>query len=83
MRVEIATVVCCLATGCANLEKDCRGDWYRTGLRDGLGGWQIDLGTYARQCARYGIAPDEARYIQGWRDGFGELHLREKLRPGA
>ena len=64
--------------GCAHLmESDCRVDWYKMGLRDGMGNWPMDVDLYARECARYGIVPDAGRYMKGWHDGFGETHQPE------
>ena len=80
MRLALAAAACCLALGgCAGLaEKDCRGDWYQIGLRDGQRGDWPDAGRYAAQCRQYGVQPDVERYREGWRDAFGELRLRTK-----
>lgn len=82
MKVTFAAAACCLAiSGCAGLaEKDCRGDWYQIGMRDGQRGDspRTELDRYAAQCRPYGVQPDAKRYMEGWRDAFGELRWRTK-----
>lgn len=78
-RAMLAAVGFLIVAGCAGLaEKECRGDWYQTGLRDGRRGDRPDIDAYARQCARYGVQPDAARYLEGWNDGFGRIHMQDK-----
>ena len=87
MRIAFAVAVCSLViSGCAGLaEKDCRSDWYQTGLRDGQRGDnpRAELERYAAQCRAYGVQPDAERYRQGWQDAFGELRWRTKGPRGA
>lgn len=80
-------MACCLVIGgCAGLaEKDCRGDWYQIGYRDGQRGDRPEaaLAYYAKQCQAYGVQPDAERYRQGWRDASGDLRWRTTGPRGA
>jgi hypothetical protein len=73
-----ALLGCLMMGGCADLiSKDCHSD-YAIGLGDGLTGTLPRAAVYGSRCARYGVQPDAARYLEGWRDGYGEIHLRLK-----
>ena len=58
--------------GCASMNEDqCRrADWFDQGRRDGLAG-QADgrIDEHFKACAKAGVAPDAARWRQGWREG--------------
>ena len=47
---------------------DC-GDWYAIGARDGRLGATPQAQSYATRC---GVAVDEKRYSDGWRDGYSQ-----------
>lgn len=68
-RPWIAASAALLLTGsCATLSEDqCRtGDWGGIGYNDGSAGYTADrLGSHAKACAEYGIAPDQAAYMTG------------------
>ena len=64
----ICILGCCLLMGgCA--AADCGSDWYGIGQRDGrLGaGLQQQSEIYGARCA---AQMDQARYAEGWREGF-------------
>ena len=57
-----------LLGGCASLSSaDCGSDWYATGRRDGRLGATPQAQLYAARC---GVAVDEKRYSDGWREGY-------------
>jgi len=63
-RLSIFAVL--LLAGCAGTA-DCGPDWYSIGQRDG----RINAGSQAaRYAARCGGTVDEARYREGYADGF-------------
>ena len=65
-------LACLLAlSGCVTLnEQDCRTvDWYRLGDRDGVNGSPTLIDQYTLQCQAFGLKPNDARYMEGWRDG--------------
>ena len=72
MRLWLFAVL--LLGGCASFgQVDCRGaDWYDLGFRDALFGIQPQDTIYARQCEKI----DNARYLQGWREGKWEADAR-------
>jgi len=57
-----------LLLGACAAGSDCGPDWYAIGQRDGRLGAQMQAATYASRCT---AQVDEARYAEGWRDGFG------------
>jgi hypothetical protein len=68
MKSSLISLACLLA-GCASAGSDCGPDWYAVGQRDGRLGASMDVqvAAYAARCT----APmDQARYAEGWRDGF-------------
>jgi hypothetical protein len=73
--VLIATL---LLAGCAGLsEEDCRSaDWYVMGYRDARYRITPQDRILSPQCERYGLKIDQARYLQGWREGDYEFHDR-------
>jgi predicted small secreted protein len=56
-----------LLLGACATASDCGGDWYAIGQRDGRIGAQMQAATYASRCS---AQVDEARYAEGWRDGY-------------
>ena len=65
-----ALYVLALLGGCASVSAgDCGGDWYATGARDGRLGATPQAQSYAARC---GVAVDEKRYSDGWRDGYSQ-----------
>jgi hypothetical protein len=70
--MRLLLVACALAlSGCVTLSaEDCRTtDWYRLGDRDGVSGSQSLIDKYTQECAVHGAKVDQARYLEGWRDG--------------
>jgi len=70
--MRLFLIACALAlSGCATLSaEECRTtDWNRLGYRDGVSGSQSLVGKYTQECAASGAKVDEARYLEGWRDG--------------
>jgi hypothetical protein len=64
----LALFGCCLLLGgCAG--SDCGSDWYATGQRDGRLGASLEAQSefYRGRC---GAQIDQARYAEGWREGF-------------
>ena len=70
--MKLLLTACALAlSGCVTLSaEDCRStDWYKLGDRDGVSGSQLLLDKYTQQCAAHGAKVNDARYLEGWRDG--------------
>ena len=69
MRITTLFVLVLLG-GCASLSStDCGSDRYATGERDGRLGATPQAQLYATRC---GLAVDEKRYSDGWREGFSQ-----------
>jgi hypothetical protein len=70
-----------LLAGCAGLsDSECRGaNWYDIGWRDARFKLQSQGSLYLRQCERYGVKVDAARYEQGHREGRWEFPDRTPL----
>jgi hypothetical protein len=68
MKLCSVIFVCLVVGGCA-AGADCGPDWYAIGQRDGRLGAQMDaqVASYATRCT---AQVDQARYAEGWRDGF-------------
>ena len=63
-------VLLALLDGCASFSSaDCGSDRYAIGERDGRLGAAPQARLYAARC---GVAVDEQRYSDGWREGFSE-----------
>ena len=61
-----------LLGGCASMtEGQCRrADWYERGLEDGREGRPaLWLDAHRQACARAGVQPDAARWLDGWAQG--------------
>lgn len=87
MRAKIAAIIssmkaillaALLLAGCATVsENECRtGDWYARGYQEALMGNRPRIDQYKAQCPRFGAAPDEAKYMEGWRLGYSEYDIR-------
>ncbi|WP_319533219.1 DUF2799 domain-containing protein [uncultured Cohaesibacter sp.] len=66
-------IIAPLLTGCASLtQEECAtGDWSNIGLADATQGHaQSRLADHQKACKRYGIEPDEAKYLEGYRTGL-------------
>jgi hypothetical protein len=70
MRLRLVAFALALS-GCVTLSaEDCRStDWYQLGDRDGVSGSQTLLDKYTQECAAHGAKVNDARYLEGWRDG--------------
>lgn len=68
-----ALALCSLLSACETMSEDqCRrADWYDRGRRDGASGndesW---IDAHRKACAKANVAPDVARWRQGWFDGI-------------
>lgn len=79
-------VACALLAGCAQMsERECRTtDWYQRGELDGLVyGMRPRIDQYAYQCEKFGVQPDEKRYLAGWLDGDRERQARMSRSSGS
>ena len=69
---RLALLVIVLLAGCADGgvgSRDCTGDWFLIGERDG----RMNVGSQAeRYAARCGVPVDGARYEEGYRKGMSE-----------
>jgi len=82
MKISASTILACLAllSGCSTLsEQECRSaDWYLLGVKDGKQGELASLlDEHKESCTRYGIRPDENRYLAG-----REAGLKQYCQPG-
>jgi hypothetical protein len=68
MKLNLIAVIGLLG-GCASAGSDCGPDWYAIGQRDGVLGVQMQSQA-ERYIARCTAQVDQARYAEGWRDGF-------------
>lgn len=58
-------------------ENDCRsGNWYQRGEQEAIMGLRPQIDLYAQQCSRFGAAPSEKDYMDGWAYGYGEWTRR-------
>jgi hypothetical protein len=84
MRLLILALL--VLTGCATqtlTENECRDtNWYARGEQDALMGNRSQIDRYTEQCARYGAAPSEQEYMNGWAAGYGEWNRRVSGRRG-
>ena len=84
MRVLILATL--LLAGCASqalTENECRGaNWYARGEQDALMGSRPRFELYSEQCTRFGAAPSEQEYLNGWAAGYGEWNRRVSGRSG-
>ena len=56
---------------------DCRGtNWYARGEQEAIMGMRPQIDLYKEQCARFGAAPSEREYMDGWAYGYGEWTRR-------
>ena len=62
-------LICLMLGGCASAGSDCGPDWYAVGQRDGRLGAQMEqqAAIYSARCS---AQVDQARYAEGWREGF-------------
>ncbi|MCD9027434.1 DUF2799 domain-containing protein [Luteimonas sp. BDR2-5] len=81
----IRRMLACLALawglgGCVSLtpQQCATADWYRLGHDDSARGAQPRIGRHVDACARAGIAADQPRYAQGYRDGL-DLYCRPQV----
>ena len=64
-------------------DNECRsGNWYERGWNDALMGNRPQIDRYNEQCSRYGAAPAEQDYLNGWAAGYGEWNRRVSGRRG-
>jgi hypothetical protein len=73
---------CIALAGCSAMtESECRStDWYERGRLDArVYAIQPAISQYARQCAPYGVQAAEARYMEGWRVGYGEWNTGGRM----
>jgi len=86
MRLLLLTIV--LLGGCATAssaltESECRGtNWYARGEQEALMGLRPQIDRYNEQCSRFGAAPSEKDYMDGWAYGYGEWNRRVSGRRG-
>ena len=87
----IRTFLTCAAIGlvsaCASqttlTEDQCRGtNWYQRGEQEALMGMRPQIDRYSEQCSRFGAAPSEKDYMDGWAYGYGEWNRRVSGRRG-
>jgi Protein of unknown function (DUF2799) len=79
-------VFCALLGACAQMsEQECRTtDWYQRGEVDALVyGMRPGIDQYAYQCEKFGVRPDEARYLAGWTEGDRERQARMSRSSGS
>lgn len=72
IRCTLVLAAAGMLAGCATMSEDqCRKtDWYQRGVRDGNQGEpERHLDAHRQACAKAGVAPDETRWRQGWREG--------------
>jgi uncharacterized protein DUF2799 len=85
MRIPIVLITLILG-GCAAAtltENECRGsNWYARGEQDALMGNRPQIDRYSEQCTRFGAAPSEEDYMNGWAAGYGEWNRRVSGRRG-
>lgn len=69
-----------LLGGCAAAtltEDECRStNWYARGEQEALMGIRPQIDRYNEQCTRFGAAPSEKDYMDGWAYGYGEWNRR-------
>ena len=73
MRAWVALALACTLSGCASMREDqCpKVDWFELGVRDGRAGHPAErLVEHREACAGANVAPDEAQYLQGRREGI-------------
>ena len=84
MRTLILTTL--MLGGCAAAaltENECRGaNWYDRGWNDALMGIRPQIDGYNERCSRFGAAPSEQEYMNGWAAGYGEWNRRVSGRRG-
>jgi hypothetical protein len=79
-------IACASLAGCAQMsERECRTtDWYERGGVDALiYGMRPRIDQYAYQCEKFGVQPDETRYLAGWIDGDRERQARMSRSSGS
>lgn len=62
-----------LLAGCSTMNKEecLSADWRMIGLKDGEQGRLLSqVGEYGKQCAEYGVTPDQDRYASGRTEGL-------------
>ena len=73
-------------TGCAAqqlTENECRrANWYERGWNDAMMGNRPQIDRYNQECTRFGAAPGEQDYMNGWAAGYGEWNRRVSGRRG-
>ncbi|HWI35207.1 MAG TPA: DUF2799 domain-containing protein [Burkholderiales bacterium] len=82
-----AIVLALLLPACASpvflTEDQCRGtNWYQRGEQEALMGMRPQIDLYAQQCSKFGAAPSEKDYMDGWAYGYGEWNRRVSGRRG-
>jgi hypothetical protein len=84
--MRILLLATLLLGGCATAsltENECRGtNWYARGEQDALMGNRPQIDRYTEQCSRFGAAPSEKDYMDGWAYGYGEWNRRVSGRRG-
>jgi len=73
VRLSCISIGFLLLQGCATLSKEecIQGNWYTIGYTDGAKGKSLDrLGSHAKACADYSVAPNRADYMAGRRIGL-------------
>lgn len=86
MAMRLLILASALLAGCATqalTENECRGaNWYERGWNDALMGNRPQIDRYSEQCTRFGAAPAEQDYMNGWAAGYGEWNRRVSGRRG-
>jgi hypothetical protein len=81
--IVLALLLPACATQVSLTEDQCRGtNWYQRGEQEALMGMRPQIDRYAEQCSRFGAAPSEKDYMDGWAYGYGEWNRRVSGRRG-
>lgn len=71
MKILPLIIASVLLSGCATMSKEeCKvANWKDVGFNDGANGDSVLLGDHAKSCAKTGVRPNQAQYMQGYNEG--------------